>query len=129
MYVADDRDQALNDIRAGVQRSYEYLLGLGLGALMKKDSDMPDADLTFEWMVEEIPWIIGSPEDCVRQIHELAEGVGGFGTLLINSRDWVTTDRWNRSLELFARYVVPQFTRREHQAHRQQLANVALGKA
>lgn len=129
VYVADDRNQALNDIRAGVQRSYEYLLGLGLGALMKKDEAMPDADLTFEWMAEEIPWIIGSLEDCVRQINELSEGVGGFGTLLINSRDWVTTDRWYRSLELFARYVVPQFSQREHQAHRQQLADIALGKA
>ena len=94
---------------------------------MFKGEGMVDADLTFEWMVEEIPWVIGSPEDCIRQIHELNEGTGGFGTLLINCRDWVTTDKWNRSLELFARYVMPQFTRRENMARRQKLANVALG--
>ncbi len=129
VYVADDRNQALNDIRAGVHRSYEYLLGLGLGALMKKDQAMPDPELTFEWMAEEIPWIIGSPEDCVRQIRELEEAVGGFGCLLINSRDWVTTDKWYRSLELFARYVMPPFMRRERQGLRRQLADVALGKA
>lgn len=127
VYVADDKNQALNDIRRGVNRSYAYLLGLGLGALMKKDQTMPDAELTFEWMVEEIPWIIGSPEDCTRQINELNEDLGGFGVLLINSRDWVTTDKWNRSLELFARYVTPNFTKREDMARRRQLAKEALG--
>lgn len=129
VYVSDSKDQAMADIREGVKRSYEYLVGLGLGALMKKDEAMDDAELTFDWMAEEIPWIIGSPEDCVRQIRELEEAVGGFGTLLINSRDWVTTDKWNRSLELFARYVTPQFTKRENMARRQKLANVALGRA
>ena len=129
VYVTDDRDQALRDIREGVKLSYDYLFGLGLGALMKIGDGMTDADLTLDWMVDNIPWIIGSPEDCVRQIKELEEEVGGFGTLLINCRDWVTTDKWNRSLELFARYVMPQFTRRERLARRQKLANVALGLA
>jgi limonene 1,2-monooxygenase len=128
VYVSDDRNTALNEIRAGVHGSYEYLLGLGLGALMKRDAAMADPELTFEWMVENIPWIVGSPEDCVRQIRELDEAVGGFGVLLINSRDWVTSDRWFRSLELFARYVMPAFRGREHQAHRRQLADIALGK-
>jgi limonene 1,2-monooxygenase len=129
VYVSDSRNQAMNEIREGVRRSYEYLLGLGLGALMKKGHGMDDADLTFEWMVEEIPWIVGSPEDCIRSIRELEEQTGGFGTFLINTRDWVTTDRWNRSLELFARYVTPQFTPRENMARRERLANVALGRA
>ncbi|MBP2367780.1 alkanesulfonate monooxygenase SsuD/methylene tetrahydromethanopterin reductase-like flavin-dependent oxidoreductase (luciferase family) [Pseudonocardia parietis] len=119
----------MNEIREGVKRSYEYLLGLGLGALMKKGEGMDDADLTFEWMAEEIPWIIGSPDDCIAQIRELEEETGGFGTLLINARDWVTTDRWNRSLELFARYVTPPFTPRENLARRNRLADVALGRA
>ena len=103
--------------------------GLGLGALMKKGEGMEDPDLTFEWMVDNIPWIIGSPDDCIRQVKELEEATGGFGTLLINCRDWVTTDKWNRSLELFARYVTPQFTARERMARRQHMANVALGIA
>jgi len=94
---------------------------------MKRDAEMADADVTFEWMVEHIPWIIGSPEECRAQIHEMHDDLGGFGTLLINSRQWVTTDRWNRSLELFARYVVPHFTSRDHQGFRSALAQDALG--
>ena len=99
----------------------------GLAALMKRDAQMPDADVTFEWMVENIPWIIGSPAEVVDQIRELDEAVGGFGTLLFNSREWVATDRWYRSLELFARYVIPAFRSREHQAFRRDLAIDALG--
>ena len=70
---------------------------------------MPEAGVTFDWMVENVPWIIGSPEDCIAQVRELDEAVGGFGSLLFNSREWVTIDRWHRSLELFARYVSPHF--------------------
>lgn len=129
VYVSDSREQAMAEIRKGVKTSYDYLLGLGLGALMKKDPAMADADLTFEWLVDQIPWIIGSPEDCIRQLHELNEETGGFGCLLINSRDWTTTDRFNRSLELFARYVMPPFTRRENLKLRKELADEAMKPA
>jgi limonene 1,2-monooxygenase len=128
VYVAENRNVAMNEIREGVKTSYEYLLGLGLGALMKQEATMKDADLTFEWMAETIPWILGSPDDCVRQINEVHEQVGGFGTLLINGRDWVTTQKWNNSLELFARYVMPRFQKNQHLKRRLALADVALGK-
>lgn len=111
VYVADDRETALREIRRGVAGSYDYLLGLGLGPLMKLDESQADDEVTFEWMVDAIPWIVGSPEECVRQVEQLYEEVGGFGTLVLNSRDWVTTDRKYRSLELFARYCMPRLER------------------
>jgi limonene 1,2-monooxygenase len=87
---------------------------------------MPDADLTFEWMVDNVPWIVGSPDECIDQIGELHEAVGGFGTLLLNCRDWVSDDLFGRSLELFARRVMPAFREREHQALRLSIADAAL---
>jgi limonene 1,2-monooxygenase len=128
-YVADSRGQALDDIRAGVRASYEYLLALGLGALMKRDQAMRDADLTFEWMVENVPWIVGTPDECIDQIGSLDEAVGGFGVLLINNRDWTTSDLWHRSLERFARQVIPAFRARDHQELRRELAAQALARA
>ena len=128
VYVSDNKNQAMNEIREGVKMSYEYLLGLGLGALMKPTPEINDSDLTFEWMVENLPWVIGSPDDCIRQINEIHEQTGGFGTLLINGRDWVTTDKWNRSLEMFARYVMPRFQSNQYLKRRLALADVALGK-
>jgi len=127
MYVSDSRNAAMAEIRDGLRRSYDYLFKLGLGPLMKRDAAMGDPELTFEWLVDNIPWIIGSPKDCIRQLHELDEEVGGFGTLLINSREWLTTDRWYRSLELVGRYVMPAFKAGEHQVLRRELAEDALG--
>jgi len=117
----------MNEIRESLRQSYDYLFKIGLAPLMKRDASMPDAEVTFDWMVENIPWIIGSPGECTAQIRELVEQVGGFGTLLFNSREWVTTDRWNRSLELFARFVSPHFRERDDQRFRTELAQDALG--
>jgi limonene 1,2-monooxygenase len=126
VYVSDSREQALKEIREGVKASYDYLLKFGLGPMMKRDASMADADLTFEWMVDNIPWILGSPAECIEQVEALNDAVGGFGVLLINNRDWTTSDRWHRSLELFARYVMPMFRQREHRALRGELVESAL---
>ena len=127
VYVSDSKNAAMAEIRESLAQSYDYLFKIGLAPLMKRDAAMPDAEVTFDWMVENIPWIIGSPKECTEQIRELNEAVGGFGALLFNSREWVTTDRWNRSLELFARFVAPQFRVRDDQRFRQALAEDALG--
>ena len=118
VYVADSKNAAMEEIRESLQQSYDYLFKIGLAPLMKRDASMTDADVTFDWMVENVPWIIGSPEDVITQVRELDEAVGGFGSLLFNSREWVTIDRWNRSLELFARYVSPHFRARDDQRFR-----------
>ena len=127
VYVSDSKNAAMNEIRESLKQSYDYLFKIGLAPLMKRDASMPDADVTFDWMVDNIPWIIGSPQECTAQIRDLHEEVGDFGTLLFNSREWVTTDRWNRSLELFARYVSPHFRERDDQRFRTELAEDALG--
>jgi limonene 1,2-monooxygenase len=127
VYVSDSKNAAMAEIRETLKQSYDYLFKLGLAPLMKTDASMADADVTFDWMVEHIPWIIGSPAECVTQLGELHEAVGGFGTLLFNSREWVTVDRWYRSLELFARYVSPHFRRLDDQRFRAELAEDALG--
>ena len=127
VYVSDSKNAAMAEIRESLQQSYDYLFKLGLAPLMKTDASMADADVTFDWMVEHVPWIIGSPSECVQQLHELRESVGGFGTLLFNSREWVTVDRWYRSLELFARYVTPHFRDLDDQRFRAELAEDALG--
>lgn len=109
VYVAESKEQALEDIRAGAEQTYDYLKGLGLGPLMKSDSEMDDEDVTLEWMIENVPWIIGSPEDCIKQIKALHDEVGGFGGLLFVEHDWVPSHKWERSVELLAREVIPAF--------------------
>jgi limonene 1,2-monooxygenase len=127
VYVSDSKNAAMAEIRESLRQSYDYLFKIGLAPLMKRDASMPDSAVTFYWMVENNPWIIGSPEDCFTQLHEMDEAVGGFGALLFNSREWVTIDRWSRSLELFARYVSPHFRARDDLGFRRELAEDALG--
>ena len=57
-------------------------------------------------MPEHYPW--DNLQECVDAIRKLCEEVGGFGTLMINNRDWVMLDQKLRSLEMFARYVMPR---------------------
>ena len=125
--MSDSKNTAMAEIRESLKQSYDYLFKIGLAPLMKRDASMPDAGVTFDWMVENVPWIIGSPEDCISRVRELDDAVGGFGSLLFNSREWVTIDRWHRSLELFARYVSPHFRARDDQRFRRELAEDALG--
>ena len=55
----------MDEIRESLKQSYDYLFKIGLAPLMKRDASMPDAEVTFDWMVENVPWIIGSPEDVI----------------------------------------------------------------
>lgn len=109
VYVAETKEEAIEDVRAGAEQGYDYLKGLGLGPLVKRDEEMHDEDLTIEWMIENIPWIIGSPIDCIKQIKALYDEVGGFGGLMLSQRDWMPTYKKRRSLELFAQEVMPAF--------------------
>jgi alkanesulfonate monooxygenase SsuD/methylene tetrahydromethanopterin reductase-like flavin-dependent oxidoreductase (luciferase family) len=76
--------------------------------LVKTDPDMPDEALTLEWLLDNI-WIVGSPDDVARQLRELYQRVGGFGTLHHIPYNWGARQDQNlRSMELLAREVMPQ---------------------
>lgn len=109
VYVAESREQAIEEIRKGVEDSYGYLKKNNYLTLMKTHDNVRDEDMTIDWMIEEMPWIIGSPEDCIQQIKKLQNEIGEFGYLLINVRHWTSNDLWKRSIEMFARRVMPAF--------------------
>jgi len=52
--------------------------------------------------------IAGTPESVARQILELREEVGGFGTLLHTGHDWLDPALARRSMELMSREVIPR---------------------
>lgn len=129
VFVAESKEAAYNEIREGVEEYYDYLFGLGDGGLVNlvvTDENMTRDDVTVEWMIENYPFIIGSPEDCVKQIKQLYHEVDGFGTLIINAHDWMLPEsRWRDMYELFAEEVMPAFQPRKgpREIEKQQVPN------
>ena len=78
----------------------------GLGPL-KYDPEIPDEDITPEYMLENL-WIVGDPDECAEKIVKLYKDVGGFGTLMPLCHDWERErPKWFRSMELLANDVIP----------------------
>jgi alkanesulfonate monooxygenase SsuD/methylene tetrahydromethanopterin reductase-like flavin-dependent oxidoreductase (luciferase family) len=114
IYVADTTAQARkealhNSMARSFQRYFRLVLNTappGLAAL-KKDSSMPDDALTPEYMLDNL-WIVGDPEECARQLRQLYQQVGGFGTVLMICHDWDDKRKWLHSMELLAKEVMPK---------------------
>lgn len=108
VHLADTRDEAIADVRAGGRRLVsEYFKGtLGLPIQFAPNSDGRDE---IDAMLDAGAAIVGTPEDCIVAIEQLQEVTGGFGGLLVVSADWAPRERIWRSFELLARYVIPRF--------------------
>ena len=110
VYVAESNEQAFSDVAEGAMhelRSYPFKGGGK--STYEAYPGQPVEEITFEQVVKQRGWIIGDPDHCVRRIRALQEESGGFGALLMLTLEWASTEQWRRSLELFARYVMPQF--------------------
>ena len=103
--TAEAQEFARNSVFA---RSFDYLIYILKSAIdeVKIDPDMPDSDVTPGYFLDEI-CIVGDVEEVKRQLNELWDTVGGFGTLLALAHDWDDRERWRRSYELLAKEVVP----------------------
>ena len=116
VWVADTdsqaREEALNGMLGRAWR--EYLLPLfsfgpyPFTRAMKHDESIPDEAVTVEYLADHM-WLVGSPDTVARQLRDLYEMSGGFGTLL-----WLMFDYseqragWEKSMRLFAEEVMPQ---------------------
>ena len=91
-------------------RSFEYLIAILKSAnmlhLMKHDPAVADQEVDPEYLLERL-CIVGDVDECVRQLQEVQEITGGFGTLMMIAYDWDDKARWLRSIDLLAREVLP----------------------
>ena len=74
--------------------------------LLKYNAEMPDEEVTPEYLVDHI-WIAGGPEDVAGKLRRLYENVGGFGALLDVGHEWEPHDQWIRSVQLRSQQVIP----------------------
>ena len=109
--VGESNDEAWNRARNGTfGRSFIYLIAMlksmDMLHLMKVHPDMPDAEVTLDYVLENL-CIIGDSKACIRQLQEVWDTTGGFGTLLMIAHDWDDKSSWVRSMELLAKEIVP----------------------
>ena len=113
VYISDTTEQARKEALDGVlRRDFEqyFLRSLPMAKLLdlvKADPDMPDSDVTAEYMADEV-WIVGSPDDVADKLRQLYDDVGGFGVLLAMGHEWQPRERWLNSMTLLATEVMPQ---------------------
>ena len=113
VYVSETSEQARREALEGVMRRdfEQYFLRLmpklRMLDLLKVDPDMPDSEVTVEYLVDNI-FVVGSPDEVTEKLSRLYDDVGGFGVLLAMGHEWQPYDQWVRSMELLATEVVPQ---------------------
>ncbi len=110
-HIAETREQARADARAGLMRWHnEYVVGT-LGRPMATFGDPDEAVDTVTVADPETgaaSTVIGTPDDLVAAIRGMLQTSGGFGTVIGFAHDWANREASLRSWDLVARYVVPE---------------------
>jgi alkanesulfonate monooxygenase SsuD/methylene tetrahydromethanopterin reductase-like flavin-dependent oxidoreductase (luciferase family) len=115
IFLADTTKEAVQRARTNsLGHNYQYigrLFDKGLGRKMyKRDLAMNDADCHLDYlMTEQI--IAGDVETVLARLVALVEEAGRFGTLVLMSYDWDDKASWIRSMELFARELMPRLNK------------------
>jgi limonene 1,2-monooxygenase len=102
IHIAETRDKAMDQAREGYDR---YLLYIKNQSEQLKESP---AHKTLEELIDANEVVVGTPEDAIAQIRRLEDKVPDFGCLLILDKNWAGTEDKKRSLEMLARYVLPE---------------------
>lgn len=111
IFLADTTKEAKTRARSNsLGKNYEYigrLFDKGLGRrLYKRDLDMSDADCNLDFLMSE-QIIAGDVDEVLRRLLLMVEETGTFGTLVLMSYDWDDKQSWVRSMELFAKELMP----------------------
>ena len=113
IFVADTTEEARKLALEGTMaRDYrDYFLHLlpkcRMLDLPKIDPDMPDSDVTLEYLLDNV-WVVGSPDEVARKLNEIYDEVGGFGVLLAMGHEWEPKQAWVHSMKLLKEEVLPQ---------------------
>ncbi|MFD7261082.1 LLM class flavin-dependent oxidoreductase [Streptomyces sp. NPDC059874] len=111
VHLAETREQALREAEFGTTDLVTYIETLGGTRL---EGCGTAAGAVERWVTDGLPTfgraVIGTAEDAVERIGQLADKTGGFGTFLILQLDIAEPAAALRSLELFAERVVPRLT-------------------
>jgi limonene 1,2-monooxygenase len=108
MHVAETREQAYREVEYGIEHWFRYF---------QQVAAFPQMAVVGNSVSEMIEFIngsglgaIGTADACAAQIERLwQQSNGGFGAYLLLAHNWANPTATQRSYELIAREVMPQF--------------------
>lgn len=106
MHLAETDEQARADCEYGFAEIWRYLGEIS--PLPMSDPNTHWRDL-LEQAIESGFIVVGTPDTAIKVIRKLAERTGGFGSFVMTQADFANFEARKKGLELFARYVVPEF--------------------
>lgn len=109
MYLAETRERAWADVSAGIMRETRYFCSIGFEALYRKSPEQSFEDFTPESIAWARDWVIGTPDDAIAWIEDKQRETGGFGGVFLTANEWTSYEKTSRSIEMFARHVMPRF--------------------
>jgi limonene 1,2-monooxygenase len=101
VHIAETRDDAIAQVRKGYERCLLYIKNQS-----EQIKDSP-AHKTLDELIETNQVVVGTPDNAIAAIRRLEEKVPDFGCLLMLDKNCANTQDKKRSMELFARYVLP----------------------
>ena len=113
MFVAESGAEARRQAREGVLARdfkgyfFRLLPKVGMMGLLKNDPDMPDSDVTIDYLIDHV-FIVGSVDEVAQRLNDLRGEIGGFGTLLAMGHEWEPYDAWLGSMSLLRNEVLPK---------------------
>jgi limonene 1,2-monooxygenase len=105
LHIAETRDKAIDQVRFGLEKWLYYFREVANLPLVP---DHAGGDPVEAYLATGSA-VIGTPDDAIARIHQLAEESGGFGCFLLMAHNWADWEATKRSYELIARYVMPRF--------------------
>ena len=111
--VAETTAEARRIVSEGVmRRDFEdyFLKALSKSnmlGIMKTSQDMPDSDVTVDYLIDNV-FVIGSVDEVAQKLSDLNGELGGFGTLLAMGHEWEPRDEWEGSMTMLINEVLPK---------------------
>jgi limonene 1,2-monooxygenase len=112
VHIAETREQAFKDVVFGMADWVAYFRDVADLSVVPPGVQEPAL-----WLVESGLAVIGTADDAIAQIRRLQEQSGGFGCFLQMGHNWVDRGPSKKSIELFARHVIPEFQSRRDPIH------------
>ncbi|MFT5486291.1 MAG: limonene 1,2-monooxygenase [Paracoccaceae bacterium] len=124
-YLAETREEAWADVSEGIMRETGYFTSIGFTPLYESYKGQPISEFTPQSVVERRDWVVGTPDDAIAWIEKKIADNGMFGGVMLTTHEWAGSEKLRRSLEMFARYVIPHFNagRYNYRAEAQLLAD------